>query len=381
MATGTAALQNANPAISTVQRKPQTTANSAAGVPFGRASRQAGIQGFSVTGQSFGALITQPLKAVGGYLRGLWITVQASGGNGSGTSATASSDAPENVISSLLLRDPLGQPIVQVDGYGLAAIMRYSGQFGMAGFQDPHSIPSYSAIASTGNFTIRFYLPLELDSSGYCSLPSLNAAAQPSLQITLATAATVYSQAPAPITPTLAVTVDQKFWAAPVGQPDLGPPDVGSSSQWSQTVASTAPPSNASARIVLPRVGTYIHTLILVARDSNNARVDVFPSNDLTLFIDGVPVKIESESEHYDDQYIHFGISKQTGVLVYTFRNAVQQLVGSADDHDLLLATTPATLLEVAGSWQTNSNVPAQLTVYTGELNPNGGIPYNHLAQ
>lgn len=382
MANGaTAALTNANPAMSTVQRKPQTTANSAAGVPFARASRKAQIQGFSSSGQAFGALITQPLKAVGGYLRGLWITVQATGGNGSGTSAVAAADAPENVIASLLLRDPLGQPIVQVDGYGLAAIMRYSGQFGMAGFQDPHSLPSYSAIASTGNFTIRLFLPLELDSSGYCSLPSLNAAAQPSLQITLASAATVYGTSPAPTLPTMTVTVDQKFWAAPVGQPDLGPPDVGSSSQWSQSICSAAPPSNASARLTFPRVGTYIHTLIAVARDSTGARADLFPSADLTQFIDGVPVVIESESEHYDDQYVQFGISKQTGVLVYSYRTAVQQLVGSADDHDLLLATTPATLLELAGTWQTNSNLPAQVTVYTGELNPNGGIPYNHLTQ
>ncbi len=160
--------------------------------------------------------------------------MQASAGNGTGTSAVAAADAPENCISSLLLRDPLGQPIVQVDGYGLASIMRYSGQFGMAGFQDPHNLPSYSAVASTGNFTIRFYLPLELDSSGYCSIPSLNAAAQPTLQITLASAATVYGTQPAPIVPTCTVTVDQQYWAAPVGQPDLGPPDVGSSAQSSR---------------------------------------------------------------------------------------------------------------------------------------------------
>jgi hypothetical protein len=371
-------LQSANPNISTVPRKPQTTAvASAAGVPFVRLARKAQIQGFATAGNAFGSLITQPLKAVGGYLRGFFLTVQAVGGTG--VAAVAAADAPDNVISALLLRDPLGQPIIQVDSFGLRLIMNYSGQFGMAGFQDPHALPSYSAIAVTGNFTIRFYIPIELDSSAYCTLASLNASAVPTLTLQIAPTATVYSTPPTGV-PTLTITCNQLYWAAPVGAPDTGPPDIGSSAQWSQSIAFQAPPSAAYARVVLPRVGTYIHTLILVVRDSTGARVDVWPLNDITLFVDGVPLIFRSEGEHYDQMFVNFGLGKFTGVLWFTFRTAVQQLVGEADTHDELLPTTPATLLELGGVWQTITNQPAQITVYTGELYPVGGIPWNHLA-
>lgn len=369
-----------NAATSTVSRKPQTTAVGAPGsaVPFVRQSRRSQIQGFSIAGQPFGALITQPLKAVGGYLRGLMLTVQATGGTG--TAAVASADAPENVLASIFVRDPLGQPIVQVDGVGLRCIDLFSGQFGMAGFQDPHALPSYSAISTAGNFTVRYFIPLELDSSGYCSLPSMNAAALPTITIQLGPAATVYSTLPTGV-PTLTVTVDQLYWAAPVGAPNVGPPDVGSSAQWSQSVCAQLPPSGAAARLTLPRVGTYIHTICMVLRDSTGARIDAFPLNDLTLYIDGVPVIIRTESEHYDLLYEAFGIPKITGILPITFREAVQQLVGKADTSDELLNTTPATLLEIAGTWQTIANQPAQLTVYTGELYPVSGIPYTHLSE
>jgi hypothetical protein len=46
-----------------------------------------------------------------------------------------------------------------------------------------------------------------------------------------------------------------------------------------------------------------------------------------------------------------------------------------------LAPTTPATLLEVAGTFGTIANAPATITAVVGELFPLGGIPYTHLAQ
>jgi hypothetical protein len=250
----------------------------------------------------------------------------------------------------------------------------------MAGFQDPASIPSYSAMTVAGNFTISFYLPLELDSSGYCSMPLMNASALPTLQINLAAAATVYSTQPTGAT-TVAVQVDEDYWAAPINQPDLGPPDVGSSAQWSQSQAPQGVPSASYARLNSQRTGTLIHTIIAVLRDSTGARVAGFPTSDLQFSLDGVPVTYELLSEHKDKQYEQFGLTPETGVLVWSFRDSVQSLVGSADTHDCLLSTTPATLLEVVGTWGTISNAPGTLQLYTGELWPVSGIPYTHLAQ
>jgi hypothetical protein len=68
-----------------------------------------------------------------------------------------------------------------------------------------------------------------------------------------------------------------------------------------------------------------------------------------------------------------------TGVMVWSFRESVQTAVSTADTYDLLLPTTPATLLEVAGTWGTFTGT-GQLFTITGELFPVSGIPYTHLA-
>ena len=387
---GVSSLQVANPSMGTVTRAPQTTAATpaAAGVPFARLSRQGQIFGPSVSGQAFGSLWTPILKPVGGYLRSLKFYITASGGNR--TAATGAADAPYNVIQNFFLRDPFGQPIVQADGYSLYLINLYSGQVGALGAGNvPNRLPSFSAIASgTGAFTFKVEVPLELDSSGYCSLPDMNASSQPQVQVQLNTSAVVYSSLTGGTTdPTLALNLDEPFWMAPVDNPQAAPADVGSSAQWSVVRAAAGVSSSAYQRIQLPRVGTYIHTLILVLRDSTGARINAWPTADLTLWFDGVPILMETLNERYDkmyeqfgDQAASFGSYAPTGVIVYTFRNSIQSFVSNGDTYDLLAPTTPATLLEVAGTFGTISNAPATITTIVGELFPLGGIPYTHLA-
>jgi hypothetical protein len=380
---GVSTLQTAQPALGTVSRQPQTTAAPAsAGVPFTRMSRQMQILGPVSAGLTFGTLFTPPIKPAGGYIRFYPLYVTASGGSGSGTNAVASADAPYNIIQNVFLRDPFGQPIIQADGYSLFLIDLYGGQSGMLNFgNNTATLPSFSAVAISGNFNLRFHLPLELDSSGYCSLPAMNAASQPSIWVQLNPANVVYTTQPAPTLPTLQLQLDEEFWAAPVDNPQFAPPDVGSSAQWSVTKAPTGIASSQFQRVVLPRVGTYTNTLILVLRDSTGARIDAYPSTDLSLWVDGVPHLYETFNERQDKMYTAFGVTRPTGVIVYTFRNSVQTAVSTADTYDLILPTSPATLLEEVGTWGTISNAPAQLYQITGELFPLGGIPYTHLAQ
>lgn len=383
MPTPVATLQTANPSMGTVSRQPQTTGQPAAPgqAPFSRLSRQGQILGPSLAGQTFGSLWTPILKPVGGYMRQMILTVTASGGNL--TAATASADAPYNCIQNLFLRDPFGQPVIQASGYALNLINMYSGQYGMLGFgNNPGTQPSFSAVSSTtGAFNFVVRLPLEMDSSGYCSLPSMNAASQPQLQVQFNPSATVYSATTGTTPPTLQTTANETFWMAPVDHPEIAPPDVGSSAQWSEARAAAGIASAQFQRIQLPRVGTFIHTLILVLRDSTGARIEAWPTSDLTLWVDGVPVLFETLQERTDKMFAQFGVTRPTGVLVYTFRDSVQSAVSTADTYDLLLPTTPATLLEISGTWGTISNAPAILTAVTGELFPVGGIPYTHLAQ
>jgi hypothetical protein len=175
--------------------------------------------------------------------------------------------------------------------------------------------------------------------------------------------------------------LDEEFWAAPVDNPQFAPPDVGSSAQWSVTKAPTGIASAQFQRVVLPRVGALCNTLICILRDSTGARIDGFPATDLSLWVDGVPHLYETFLERQDKMWTAFGVTRPTGVVVYTFRNSVQTFVSTADTYDLILPTSPATLLELVGTWGTITNAPAQLYQLTGELYPLGGIPYTHLAQ
>lgn len=377
-------LQVANPSQGTVSRRPQTTGSpgGATNVPFTRLSRQMQILGPAQAGQAYGALWTPILKPVGGYMRYLDLTIVASGSTRTG-GAVGTSDWPHSVIQNLFLRDPFGQPIIQCDGYSLYLINVYGGQAGMLGFgNNPATMPSYSTTVASGNYTASYDIPFEMDSSGYCSLPSMNASSQPQLQIQLNTEAASFTNGTVPTTgvaATFALSADEPFWGAPVDHPEVAPPDVGSSGQWSVARAQSTVSSAAFQRIVLPRVGTWVHTLILVLRDSTGARIDQWPTTDLTLWVDGVPILFESFNERVDNMYRQFGVTRPTGVICYTFRNSVQHAVSSADTYDCLLPTTPATLLEVAGTFGTISNAPATIQVITGELFPVGGIPYTHL--
>jgi len=377
-----ATLQSANPGMSTVSRMPQTTAApQSANVPFPRLSRQGQILGPQQAGQTFGSLWTPLLKPVGGYLRSLRFSLAAVGGNY--TAATASADAPYNTIQNLYFRDPFGQPIIQASGYSLYLINLYSGQVGMLGFgNNVATLPSFTAVsATTGQFQLALQIPLELDSSAYCSLPFMNASSQPQIQVQFNPSASVYSAVTGTTAPTLNVSLDEPFWMAPVDNPQAAPADVGSSAQWSESRAAAGVGSGQFQRIQLPRVGTYIHTLILVLRDSTGARIDSWPQTDLSLWFDGVPVLMETFQTRQDLMFAQFGVTRPTGVIVYTFRNSIQSAVSSGDTYDLLAPTTPATLLEVAGTFGTITNAPATITAVTGELFPLGGIPYTHLAQ
>lgn len=380
---GVSSLQVANPSMGTVTRQPQTTAATpaAAGVPFSRLSRQGQILGPQIAGQPFGSLWTPILKPVGGYLRSLRFYLTASGGNR--TAATASADAPYNTIQNLFLRDPFGQPMIQADGYSLFLINLYGGQTGALNVgNNVAALPSFSAIAAgTGAFTFKLEIPLELDSSGYCSLPDMNASSQPQIQVQVNTSNVVYSSLTGGTTdPTLTLQLDEPFWMAPVDNPQAAPADVGSSAQWSVVRAAAGVSSAAFQRIQLPRVGTYIHTIILVLRDSTGARIEAWPTSDLSLWFDGVPILMETLNERSDAMFTQFGVARPTGVIVYSFRNSIQTFVSNGDTYDLLAPTTPATLLEVSGTFGTISNAPATITTVVGELFPLGGIPYTHLA-
>ncbi len=376
-----------NPSAQDVGRLPQTTVGVPPGGPFIRYSFSGQQHGYVVAGQAFGALVTLPVPAVSGFIRSFIVKLQATGGTGA-TVAGANPDAPWNAIQNVTIKDPSGQPLYPViDGYGLFLINLYGGQCGQGGQQAPSALPSFSTVQTTsgsgaGNFTFKLWIPFEFNSSGYCSLPADNAAETMRLAIQLNTSAAVYQTAPATL-PTMTITVQEPVNTAPNNLPDLAPYDVGASAQWLVTVSGQNPPSNAYARILDTAVGQFIHTKIYVYRDSNNVRQDFFPATDLSLLVDNYAYfSSELNDDRYDKMLKAFNVTRPTGVIVYTFRQSIQEQVSSADDGEDVLVTSGATKLELAGTWGTNSNQPAQLYAYTGMIFPGKeGYPYGSQGQ
>src|SRR5215467_12615417 len=267
-----------NPQAQVVGRLPQTTQGIPAGGPFIRYAEEAHALAY-VANPAFGGVINLPLTAVPGFLRGLIVKIAATGGSGANV-PTASADAPHNIISQLTLRDASGQPMYPaIDGFGLFLINLYGGQVGQAGGQDPTALPSFAAVTTTsgsgaGNFTVKYWVPLEFNSSGYCALPADNSAELPKLLLQLNSAATVFGTTSPSTLPTLTVTVEEYYWAVPNNMPDLAPFDVGASAQWLLTISGQNPPSSAYLRVLDQGVGQFVHTKIYVLRDSTNARID-----------------------------------------------------------------------------------------------------------
>lgn len=251
----------------------------------------------------------------------------------------------------------------------------YSGQVGANGFQNPASDAWYVGTATSGNFTFALYLPLEFDpDTGYCALPAMNAAAEMTFTIQLSGSATVYGTPPT-TAPTIEVDVYQEYWAVPLSDPNLTPPDDGSSHQWTQSQGNVGVASASNSRVQLPDVGTYLSTIIAVFRDSTNARIDTPFSSDIEMWVDSVPIRIEHSKQLQSRMYRQYGLTRPTGVAVYSFRDSVGYTV-NVDDMELLLTTTPGTLLELfSGQWGTFSNSPATIGTYTGKLYPVGPVP------
>lgn len=373
-------LQTANVNAQTVSRQPQTTVPPNGGASFVHESRKCNLLAFTSSGNAFGALITKNLKPTPGYLRGFWCVFTGSGGANGTTTVTSGLDAPWNLVQSIQLRDAFGTVVYQSDGWGMYLIHLYSGQVGAAGLQDPTKDAFYSAIstgaAGTGNFTYALYVPLEFDpDTAYCSLPSMNTAAQMALTIQLNSSATFYGTTAPGTVPTIEVDVYEEYWAVPISNPQLAPPDDGSSHQWSQSQGQNLIGSQSNTSVPLPDVGTYISTLIVQMRGSTGLRTDNPYSSDLELWVDGVPVKQEASNLAFSRMYRQFGITRPTGVVVYSWRDSVGHLV-DIDDMELLLATTPGTLLELrSGAWGTISNTPATAFTYTGKLYPVSNVP------
>ncbi len=381
---GASPLQVANPSAGNFARRPQTSEPIVQGGPFMRHTKSSRIEMYTRSGIPIPGLVNDPLKAVPGYIRYLTVRCTASGGAAGKATVAAAADAPFSALS-YLFKDAFGQPLIQCGGWELAQVIDIlSGQHGFYGTSDPTALPSYSAVDKDGNFSFRVRLPFEMF-DGFCAIPGANQTAIPSLTINVAGSAAIYTTPPDTM-PTLEISVTASYYAIPLDDPNMPPPDNGSSHQWSQQTIAAPIGSASSSRMTLPPLGSYVTLLAFIFRDATNARSDsVLPgvNNELQFWVDGVPTFLEEQGERVDLMFQQFGVTRPTGVIAYTFRDGVANFgpISAIDSGDLWLPTTPGSQVELgAAPWGTFMDTPAQVTVISGRVYATTGIPYTHLA-
>lgn len=362
--------------------QPQTTTE-APGGPFVRYANAGAKAQYVLTNQAFGAIITNPLVAVPGYLRKLRLRWAATGGAGTSTVAAAA-DAPYSLAAFLQMKDAFGTPLLAGDGYSMLKLWpKYSGGHMLESYNDPSALPSFSAIAvgasASGNFVFQTAIPLEF-AKGYGCISMANSSLQPSLQINLNPSSAVYTTAPNTTVPVLELDNYSEFYWLPQSQ--IEPPGLGSTRQAVTQVANPTIGSASSQQVTFPRLGGYIDTFILILRDSTNARIDGWPT-EIRFYVDGIPLIAIRTDMLEDDMSNQFqynpniaGAGRETGVLVLTRKTSLGQTVlGLLDSLETTLSTNPGTLLAVEGTpWGTISNAPAALSVVAGQIVPSGRL-------
>jgi hypothetical protein len=386
-----AAMLAPQPGIGAAGRpQPQTTNAPAGSGPFLRYARAASRVGYNVSGTVFGGQLTNALAAAPGYLRWLDITVVASGG--SGVAAVASSDSTASGVANALqliqFKDPWGTPLLTGDGMSLCYLLQKYGGQGFSPIYNGNTVtqlPSYSAIATSGNFTTHLMLPVE-GTKGYGVISIGNSSVLPSLLIQYGTAASgvnnIYSTTPTGA-PTIQTIVDEFYYDVDPSNP-VEPPGNGSTFQTAVVQGNQTIGSAASTRVQLPRTGGYLTSLILVLRDNAGVRtadtagVGWNSTNGrIRIYIDGVPRFDESYIEAVDRMFYQYsGTPRDSGVIAYSFKNSLSQLnLGYLDTLEQALQTNPGTLIEVEMTpWGTIGSAPATLYAIITQLVPSGPI-------
>lgn len=369
------------PAQEAGRPQPQTTIEPPGG-PFIRHSQPGRRSQYVLTGIAFAGLVTQPLVAVPGYVARFRLRIAATGGSGT-TTVTAQADAPWSAVALVTLRDAFGTPLIVGPGYEMLYLVpKYSSQFGLFAQSDLKNFVVFSNVvtgaSASGNFTFATCLPLEF-AKAYGLISMANASLLPTLQFQMAASGAVYGVAPT-TPPTMEFDLDADFYWLPEGVA-VEPPGLGTTCQWVYQNANPTIPSAASTIVTLPRLGGFLHTIILELRDSTGVRIDAYGTR-FRIYVDGVPLIDTRFDTFQDDMQIQYaGVpnatwARDTGVIAVSRRTSLAQInLGLLDTGEVFLSTNPGTLIQIECSpWGTISNAPATLAAIIGQVVPAGSL-------
>lgn len=323
-----------------------------------------------------------------GFMRGIELNIEATGGVGGGATVAAFEDSPWSVIGELTLQDVNGAPIIgPLSGHDLYLLNRWGGY--NPNSPDPKQDSSYSAVATgagaSGNFAFQLRIPIEVcarDALG--ALANQNAASTYKLRMTLAPASQVYTTAPATTLPTVRIRGTLDAWTQPTGTDLRGnaqatnPPAHGTTAYWSKTLLQV---SQGYQTLRLPRVGNYVRDLVFVWRGADGTRTSTASQNafpdPLSIFWDTRllkqyprPLWRNQMKRRLDFTGSMEGIrGLDASVYVEDFCHDFTGMLGF-ELRDLWLPTLQSTRLEVAGTF----GQAGTLTVLTNDVAPAGEI-------
>lgn len=219
-----------------------------------------------------------------GFLRGIYLLLEASGASNVATVAYQSIDAPWNIIDSVTLEDTNSKPIIgPIGGYDLYLINKYGGYvFGT----DPKRSPVYNATSGTTTpyvaaFCLR--IPVELvarDALG--SLPNKSGTNKFRVRTRIAASSTVFSTAPTNL-PSVRVRYTPENWWEPQAQDLKGrplaqnPPALQTTQFWTKGVYNI---SSGDQRIQVQQgLGYLIRNYIFINRTTGDVRSSTSDGN------------------------------------------------------------------------------------------------------
>ena len=324
--------------------------------------------------QSGTAVRVGPVDVVSsGFLRGIWLQVDATGAVDATPNAAGHEDSPFNVLQDLQLTDVNGESILgPFDGYKAARIQKWGGyQFNT----DPAVSPYYSAVSTNGNFAFLLWLPVEItphDALG--ALANMNAASTYKLSYRVAASSTVYTTVPDTTLPSVRVRAWVESWAQPPATDLFGvpnepvPPANGTTQKWTESIHNVVA---GEQTIRLTRVGNWIRNLVLIyktggtpARDTTN-----FPA-DLRLEYDSQIVEHIGREVFRHRMASRGGLGLDTGVFVFSFCHGDGSGKIGNESRRLWLPTTQATKLQLRGTF----GAAGTLSVLTNDVITKGDV-------
>lgn len=179
-----------------------------------------------------------------GFLRGIYILVEAFSTNSAATSEYADNNAPFSLIDTVTLEDTNSKPIVgPFNGYDLYLVNKYGGY---AFSSDPKQSPAYTSTVGAGDNTINFVLriPVELvarDALG--ALPNKSGTNKFKVRVRVAPSSAVFTTPPTEALSIRVRMVQEDWWEPDTtdlkGRPlAQNPPAVQTTQYWTKGVYS-----------------------------------------------------------------------------------------------------------------------------------------------